>query len=92
MLGLDLEEPRAFREAREAGFAKGQEEGHAEGREQEARSLIIRLLSHKFGELPEASLNRIQALSLEQLESLGEALLDFANLTDLETWLVGHQG
>jgi hypothetical protein len=31
--------------------------------------------------------DRITALSLPQLESLGEALLDFAALSDLTTWL-----
>jgi hypothetical protein len=30
---------------------------------------------------------KIDPLSLPQLESLGEALLDFTNLSDLETWL-----
>ncbi|MCE2661670.1 MAG: DUF4351 domain-containing protein, partial [Microcystis sp. 53602_E8] len=30
---------------------------------------------------------QIQELSLEQLETLGEALLDFTSLTDLTTWL-----
>jgi hypothetical protein len=29
----------------------------------------------------------VKSLSLERLEDLGEALLDFTNLTDLETWL-----
>jgi len=30
---------------------------------------------------------QIRELSLEQLETLGEALLDFTSLTDLTTWL-----
>ncbi|MCA2625215.1 MAG: DUF4351 domain-containing protein [Microcystis sp. M20BS1] len=29
----------------------------------------------------------MQELSLEQLETLAEALLDFTSLTDLTTWL-----
>jgi len=32
----------------------------------------------------------IQALSLPQLESLGEALLDFNNLSDLENWFINN--
>jgi Domain of unknown function (DUF4351) len=38
------------------------------------------------GELPQQVLERIETLSLEQLENLGEALLDFQAIADLETW------
>jgi hypothetical protein len=31
-------------------------------------------------------LKRIETLSLEQLENLGEALLDFQAIADLEAW------
>jgi hypothetical protein len=31
-------------------------------------------------------LEQIETLSLEQLENLGEALLDFQAVTDLEVW------
>lgn len=79
MLGLNLEEPRAFREAKE--------EGREEGREEEARSLVLRLLNRRVGAIPDMLLSQIQALSLEQLEELGEALLDFRAIADLEQWL-----
>jgi hypothetical protein len=39
------------------------------------------------GELPQQTKARIDALSLEQLENLGVALLDFEALVDLEVWL-----
>ncbi|BBD64322.1 hypothetical protein NIES4072_20150 [Nostoc commune NIES-4072] len=39
-----------------------------------------------MGELPQELLDRIETLSLEQLENLGEALLDFQAQADLETW------
>ncbi|BAS58590.1 hypothetical protein NIES2135_19020 [Leptolyngbya boryana NIES-2135] len=72
MLGLDLtEEPRAIREAKEEG----------------ERSLIFRLLSKKVGQLDEAMRSQVATLSSEQLEQLGEALLDFATVQDLEIWL-----
>jgi predicted transposase/invertase (TIGR01784 family) len=79
MLGLDLtQEPRAIREAKE--------EGREEGREEGERSLILRLLTRQVGELPEELQSRIHALSLEQLENLGEALLEFEAIADLEAW------
>lgn len=40
-----------------------------------------------MGELPLALIGRIEMLSLEELENLGEALLDFQAIADLETWL-----
>ncbi len=39
-----------------------------------------------------ASTQQILALPLQQLESLAEALLDFAGATDLAAWLNGHSG
>jgi hypothetical protein len=39
------------------------------------------------GELPEPVRSQIAALPIAQLEALGEALLDFSGLSDLETWL-----
>lgn len=31
--------------------------------------------------------SRIESLCLKQLENLGEALLDFISMTDLQAWL-----
>ncbi|MGG6268940.1 Rpn family recombination-promoting nuclease/putative transposase [Leptolyngbya sp. AN03gr2] len=82
MLGLDFtKEPRAIRETR-------QEE--QELARQRSRSLILRLLTKKLGELPESMRDRVSVLSSEQLESLGEALLDFVTVSDLETWLTAN--
>jgi predicted transposase YdaD len=50
------------------------------------RSLILRQLTRRVGELPQLWRDRVSSLSLEQLENLGEALLDFQGITDLETW------
>lgn len=40
-----------------------------------------------MGELPQDVGDRIQTLNLEQLENLGEALLDFTSMADLQAWL-----
>ncbi|NJR38771.1 MAG: DUF4351 domain-containing protein [Leptolyngbyaceae cyanobacterium CSU_1_4] len=58
------------------------------GIEQGERSLILRQLNRRFGSVPSAMQAQIEALSLERLELLGEALLDFVSLADLETWLM----
>ena len=63
------------------------EEGRQEGRQEGERSLILRLLTRRVGELSEELRSRIETLSLEQLENLGEALLDFSSLSNVEAWL-----
>lgn len=62
-------------------LAEGEQRG-----EQRERALILRQLTRRVGELPQEVLDRIETLSLEQLENLGEALLDFQAIADLETW------
>jgi hypothetical protein len=52
--------------------------------------LVLRLLSRRVGTLPATVEAQVQALALPQLEALGEALLDFAELDDLVGWLRGQ--
>jgi predicted transposase/invertase (TIGR01784 family) len=86
MLGITLKETRVYREIKEEGREEGREQGREEGIKRE-RSLIQRQLTRRVGELPENLRQRVENLSLEQLESLGEALLDFTSLADLQSWL-----
>lgn len=53
--------------------------------------LIIRQLNRRIGEIDSLLIQKVQQLSVEKLEELGEALLDFASITDLETWLKNYQ-
>ncbi|MDV2999106.1 MAG: hypothetical protein N5P05_000712 [Chroococcopsis gigantea SAG 12.99] len=66
---------------------KGLERGEAIGQKIEGERLVIRLITRKFGDLEPALLERIKLLSTEELENLGEALLDFSEVTDLIIWL-----
>jgi len=75
MLGINLQETRVYQEAKA----------------EEARSLVLRQLTRRVGELPEALRSPLDSLSLEQLEALGEALLDFSTIADLQHWLQTHQ-
>jgi Domain of unknown function (DUF4351) len=63
-----------------------------EGIQQGEQRLVLRLLTRRFGALPNAVQARISALSVEQLEQLGEALLDFSALADLTNWLDQYAG
>ncbi|MEH1793982.1 Rpn family recombination-promoting nuclease/putative transposase [Nostoc sp.] len=87
MLGLNLEEPRAILEAKEEGREEGKVEGREEGKIEGERAIVLRLLNRRVGNIPDALLSPIQELSVEQLEALGDALLDFSTLADLEGWL-----
>ncbi|TRT61357.1 MAG: DUF4351 domain-containing protein [Microcystis aeruginosa Ma_QC_C_20070703_M131] len=78
MLGLQLADTRVYREAKE----EGREEGRLEGES----ALILRLLSRRIGEVTPERRSQIQSLSINQLEALGEALLDFSKPEDLEEW------
>ncbi|MBD2183225.1 DUF4351 domain-containing protein [Planktothrix sp. FACHB-1355] len=71
MLGISLQQTRVYQEARE----------------DEAKLLILRQLTRRVGEVPESVRVQIDPLSITQLESLAEALLDFSNLSDLDAWL-----
>jgi predicted transposase YdaD len=65
------------------GYARGKEEG----RQEQAQALVLRLVQKRLGDLPQEVREQIQRLSLNQLEALGEALLDFKAIADLLTWL-----
>jgi hypothetical protein len=66
------------------GLEKGREQGQREGREHGQRELLLHLLTRRFGPLPEATRQRVQALtSPEELSRLAERVLDAPSLDDL---------
>jgi len=52
--------------------------------------VTLRQLNRRCGPLNPGTTARIEALPLERLESLAEALLDFQGPADLAAWLAGH--
>jgi len=71
-------------------YQRDREQAKQEGRQEEGQGLILRLLNRRLGEIETSLIERIRSLSIEQLENLGEALLDFSSVADLETWLNQH--
>ncbi|MEH1866664.1 MAG: Rpn family recombination-promoting nuclease/putative transposase [Nostoc sp.] len=57
------------------------------GSKQGEERLILRQLNRRFGEIDSSNIERVRVLSVEQLETLGEALLDFSSVEDLIVWL-----
>jgi predicted transposase YdaD len=78
----DLSQSRAYQEI----FGLGETRGEA----REAAKVALRQLSRRCGPLIEATTARIQALPLEQQETLAEALLDFNGPDDLGAWLAAN--
>jgi hypothetical protein len=75
--------PEFFREAMAEGIQKGRAEGIREG----TASLTIRLLTRRFGSLDSDIEERVRRLPKEELERLGEELLDFRSESALTEWL-----
>ena len=82
MLGIELQQTRVYQEAKAEGKAEGLEIGL-----QQEKALILKLLNRKLGDLSPQLQSRVGALSIECVESLGESLLDFDSIADLEVWL-----
>lgn len=70
-----------------AGIAKGLRQGIPQGM---ARG-VVRLLTHKFGPLPEALAARINALPESVLDNLFVAVLNFKDLQEAENWLAQNE-
>jgi predicted transposase YdaD len=80
MLGIELEQTRVYQDAKA--------EGKAEGKAEEGRTLVLKLLTRKLGKAIDKNLqSRVNSLTLEQIEALGEALLDFQEIDELVNWL-----
>jgi predicted transposase/invertase (TIGR01784 family) len=82
MLGIELEQTRVYREAKAEGELIGEARGEAK-----QQALILRQLTRRVGNLSNQLQDRIKSLPLSGLEELGEALLDFNSIADLEAWL-----
>jgi predicted transposase/invertase (TIGR01784 family) len=79
---IDLKQTRFYQEV----FT----EGRQEGRQEEGVALILRQLQRRCGTLGSSVTERVTRLSLSQLEILGEALLEFRGVADLEQWLASQ--
>lgn len=73
------------------GVKEGRQQGLQEGRREEALALVLRQLKRRLDKLSARSEARIRRLSLEQLEQLGEDLLNFKQASDLTGWLRARQ-
>ncbi len=66
---------------------KGLEQGLQAGLRQGEVDLVLRQLQRRCGVISIDRQELVRLLPVEQLEALGEALLDFTGMADLEAWL-----
>ena len=78
MLNIDS----LYIEWRNEAIQEGQELAQAQ-----QRSLILRQLTRKIGVLSDEWCDRVRSLPMDQVEVLGEALLDFQGAEDFQAWL-----
>jgi predicted transposase/invertase (TIGR01784 family) len=86
----DITKTRFYQEVLQIGRHEGEQIGRREGEQfglqiGEAK-MVIRQLTRRCGNLTPSQVQKVRSLSLPALESLGEALLDFQNVSDLENW------
>jgi hypothetical protein len=72
-----------FLEKLQAAELVGEQRGEVKGQQE----LVFRQLKRRVGNISIDLETRIKTLPLAQLEELGEALLDFSSISDLEFWL-----
>ena len=58
-----------------------------QGQESATRSLVVKQLTRKLGNLSPELLARVNGLNIDRLEVLAEDLLDFKHVGDLERWM-----
>ena len=68
-------------------YQQDQERAKQEGRKEGEQRVIIRQLNRRFGEIDSSLIEQVNGLSIEQLESDREALLDFLKVVDKTAWL-----
>lgn len=76
MLGIDsVKQTRVYKDA----LVEGRQEGKCE--------IIVRLLNRAIGEIPNVLVSKIECLSSQQLEQLGDRIFDLSTLDDLTQYL-----
>ena len=86
----EIRHTRAVQDWLAEGRQEGLQEGEAKGRQEGEAAVTLRLLNRRCGPLSETTTAQIQALPLDQLEALADALLDFQGPADLAAWLAAN--
>jgi predicted transposase YdaD len=85
---LYLEQLEAARQdGEQRGEKRGEQRGEQQGELKGHQDFALQLLTRQVGGVSVELEERVRSLSLPQLKSLGEALLDFKQMSDLLAWM-----
>jgi len=76
-----------LRQGNEEGLQKGLQKGLQEGR----ASLLLDMLTHRFGQLSLRLQNQISRLTTDELGELGLVMANFTQIKELRDWLARHK-
>jgi hypothetical protein len=62
------------------GIAKGRAEGRAEGKAEGKAETVLRLLRHRFGDIPAAIERRVASATIDELDRWADRILDVPTL------------
>jgi predicted transposase YdaD len=90
---LSFEEVRQMLDLQEVNFSQTRfyQDVLQKGLRQGEADLVLRQLQRRCGVLSIDKQDLVRSLPIAQLESLGEALLDFTGMADLEAWLAASE-
>jgi predicted transposase YdaD len=86
----EIRHTRAVQDWLAEGRQEGLQEGRQEGRQEGEATVTLRQLNRRCAPLSEATTAQIQALPVDKLEALADALLDFQGPADLAAWLAAN--
>ena len=86
-----MQESVIYQDIFQKGEQRGRQQGEQRGRQLGEQRTVIRQLNRRFVEIDLLLLDRIRMLTVEKLDDLAEALLDFSEIADLVTWLNQHE-
>jgi flagellar biosynthesis/type III secretory pathway protein FliH len=73
----------------EQGMQEGLQQGMQQGMQQHAIAHVERFARRRSWDLDAETMARVQGLTVAQLDSLSDAMLDFASRDDVDRWLAG---
>ncbi|MBD2320006.1 Rpn family recombination-promoting nuclease/putative transposase [Phormidium tenue] len=87
----DLKQTRVYQQAREEGEQRGEQRGLKLGEQRGLvkgqATMLLRMLSRKFGQITPSLRGKVNKLSAKQLENLAEVVFDLETIADLNNWL-----
>jgi predicted transposase YdaD len=85
MLATRVEEWKQqwLREGEQRGELRGEQRGEQKGRQSGEADLLLHLLEHRFGDLPSAAKDRVQAADTAMIKKWASRVLDAASLNEV---------